>query len=69
MRCAAIFGAAPVSLETQTEKRRWALHDKALNSILDELDHRFYQDPNELWERLQDFGVARGFYPQRWIDT
>lgn len=65
----AIFGDGPVSMDTQTLRLHSSLDDYALNAFLDELDRRFYRDPDELWERLEDFGVARGFYPQRWIDT
>jgi hypothetical protein len=62
----AIFREDTVTRDAQARNLQLTLEDEALSSTLDQLNRRFWDDPDGLWELLQDFGVAQGFYPQRW---
>ncbi len=43
-----------------------AVSDPEVDRQLDDLDRQFYVDDDGLWDKLQDFGVRQGFFPEPW---
>lgn len=60
-----LTGGTPAGLADES-KLTAALSDPEVDRQLDDLDRQFYVDADGLWDKLQDFGVQQGFFPEPW---